>query len=1090
MRTAFLRLPPSAPRPWLAALLLAFLAGCMGDAVSPDQASRLRPVAGGDQVALLGETVGALQVRVEDHAGNPVRGATVEWRVAGGGGTLDQDRTVTDGDGMASVRWTLGSVPGEQQVEARVAGALPLLFGATATEVAEFQVTPRLVRLSAVGDEQVLRLLTRGTEGDDVASGVVSWRSSDPRIVSVFGGRVRAVGTGAATVIVTGDGTEDTVLVSVGAAATAPVAVTGQGQQRTSPSEVRLAGTAAGNGFAGEAWLEWGRQPTLSDAVQAGRGALAATGTRGLVATVTGLALNETLYFRAVAETSGGITRGEIASYTVAAPAQPTGLAGQIGAPNYLLKLTWTVPERGFSYAVERREPGETEWTSSPLYTSNAGGAWQYYPTLEQTRSVEFRVLSCNAVGCTYSEPIQVVIPRMEPPAGLAAAVTDSAHVRLTWTDGPYETSYSVFRRVQGNPEPAQVLATVSTNVTTYTDRTALRGVTYLYSVASTLSFGGRRSSPSGEVAATPGGGETYPPTATTLDAVQPTSVSTATLRGTASGNHFGGHVWIEWGRQPDLSDAVVAKRDSLLPEGTQTITGTATGLATGSTIYFRTVAENRYATVRGTILSYTVAVPAAPTALQADFNPPAFRLNLAWTPGARTATYYVEQRTQGETEWRTSRAYSGAGGTWHEYPDMTVTRTVEYRIRACNAVGCVYSAPVSRLLPRLEPPANFAATVNAARDVVLSWSAYPTATGFQVFRRVQGDGSVAGLLATPGRNATGYTDTTALEGVTYVYSARSAISVGSRLSVFTPELVVTPGSAVTYPPTATTGTMIQRIDEVAEPDPTTALLRGTAGGNNFAGHAWFEFGSSPDLAGATVVGRDTLPATGTRSYQKYVNGLTPGNTYYFRMVAENRYGTVRGAIVSYTVAAPEPATALRVEYGPGNYLLKIYWTVSARSAAFAVEHRDQGTTAWKSSGMFTSGDGGYWAFYPALDSTRVVEIRVLSCNAVGCTPSGPVTQLVQRFDPPAGVAGSVNGAGDVVLTWTDATMETSYEILRRVQGSGATPVNIGTAARNAVTYTDTTAASGVTYEYTVRGVLSFGSRRSAPSNVAVVAVP
>ncbi|HST59552.1 MAG TPA: hypothetical protein VLK84_12700, partial [Longimicrobium sp.] len=323
-----------------------------------------------------------------------------------------------------------------------------------------------------------------------------------------------------------------------------------------------------------------------------------------------------------------------------------------------------------------------------------------------------------------------------------------------------------------------------------------------------------------------------------------------------------------------------------------------------------------------------------------------------------------------------------------------------------------------------------------------------------------------------------------------YVYSARSAISVGSRLSVFTPELVVTPGGAVTYPPTATTGTMIQPIDEVAEPDPTTALLRGSASGNNFAGHAWFEFGSSPDLAGATVVGRDTLPATGTRSYQKYVNGLTPGNTYYFRMVAQNRYGTVRGATVSYTVAPPEAATALRVEYGPANYLLKIYWTVNARSAGYAVEYRDQGTTAWTSSGTFTSSAGGYWAFYPTLDATRVVEIRVLSCNAVGCTPSGTVTQLVQRLDPPAGVAGSVNAAGDVVLTWTDGSMETSYEISRRVQGSGSTPVKIGTAARNAVTYTDATAVSGETYEYTVRSLLSFGSRRSALSNAAVVAVP
>lgn len=1091
MRTSFPGFRASAPRPWLAALLLAFLAGCMGDSVSPDRAARLRPVAGADQVALVGETVESpLQVRVEDDAGNPVRGATVDWRVAGGGGRLDPARTVTDGDGMASVRWTLGSVRGEQQVEARVAGALPLVFGATATEVAQFRVTPRHVRLSAVGEEQVLRLMTRGTEGDDVASGVVTWRSSDPRIVSVFGGRVRAMGTGATTLIVLGDGTADTVLVSVGASATAPVAVTGQGQQRTSPSEVMISGSVAGNGYAGEAWLEWGRQPTLSDAAEAGRVPLSATGTRGVAASVNGLAPNETLYFRAVAQTPQGITRGGIVGYTVAAPAQPTGLAGLIGPANYLLKLTWTVPARGYSYATERREPGEASWTSSPLYTSNTGGYWAYYPHLQQTRSVEFRVRACNAVGCSYSDVIQVVIPRMEPPSGLAGAVTDSGHVRLAWTDGPYETLYGVYRRVQGNPDPATFLGNVSTNVTLYTDRTVLPGVTYLYSVVSTLTFGSRQSPPSGEVAVTPGGGETYPPTVTTLDALQPTYAHTANLRGQANGHHFAGHVWIEWGRQPDLSDAAVIGRDTLPAEGVRAITGAVTGLAAGSTLYFRAVAENRYATVRGAVLTYTVAVPAVPTGLQADFNPPSYRLNLAWTQGARTASHFVEQRTQGDTAWRTSNRIWTPAGAYSEYPDMVATRTVEYRIRACNGVGCVYSAPVSQLLPRLEPPPNFNATVNAAKDVVLSWSAYPTATSFHVFRRVQGGSSPEVKLVQTARSALSYTDTSALEGVTYVYTARSALSVGGRLSVPSVERVVTPGNAMTYPPTATTGTAIQPIDEVQEPQPGVAMLRGTATGNNFAGHVWFEYGSSPTLAGAAVVGRDTLPATGTRSLQKYVGGLAPGSTFYFRMVAENRYGTVRGAIVSYTVAAPEAPTGLRVEYGAANYLMKLYWTVNARSAGYAVEFRDQGTTAWTNSGIYTSSTGGYTAFYPRLDHTRVVEMRVLSCNAVGCTPGPVVTQLVQRFEPPTGVSGSVNGAGDVVLAWTDATMETSYEIMRQVQGSGAAPVKVGTAVRNAATFTDTTAASGVTYVYTVHGLLSFGTRRSGASNPAVVAVP
>jgi hypothetical protein len=72
-------------------------------------------------------------VVVLDINGRPVKGVTVTWAVTGGGGRIDQVSTLTDLEGVAAVRWVLGSVPGPQQLKASVRGFPALVFSATAT---------------------------------------------------------------------------------------------------------------------------------------------------------------------------------------------------------------------------------------------------------------------------------------------------------------------------------------------------------------------------------------------------------------------------------------------------------------------------------------------------------------------------------------------------------------------------------------------------------------------------------------------------------------------------------------------------------------------------------------------------------------------------------------------------------------------------------------------------------------------------------------------------------------------------------------------------------------------------------------------
>ena len=72
-------------------------------------------------------------VLVVDRFGNPVGGASVEWNVTAGGGTVSSAETATGPDGKGTVNWTLGLGIGVQKLTARVEGphGSPVTFTAT-----------------------------------------------------------------------------------------------------------------------------------------------------------------------------------------------------------------------------------------------------------------------------------------------------------------------------------------------------------------------------------------------------------------------------------------------------------------------------------------------------------------------------------------------------------------------------------------------------------------------------------------------------------------------------------------------------------------------------------------------------------------------------------------------------------------------------------------------------------------------------------------------------------------------------------------------------------------------------------------------
>ncbi|MGO8933953.1 MAG: choice-of-anchor D domain-containing protein [Terracidiphilus sp.] len=111
--------------------------------------------------------------------------------------------------------------------------------------------------------------------------------------------------------------------------------------------------------------------------------------------------------------------------------------------------------------------------------------------------------------------------------------------------------------------------------------------------------------------------------------------------------------------------------------------------------------------------------------------------------------------------------------------------------------------------------------------------------------------------------------------------------------------VTVTASSTATAPATATA--------VAAAVTANTATLEGTVNPNGADTHAWFLWGTSSSLSGATQTAMQDLGATaGSQTVSANLTSLSASTTYYYQAVAENSLGTTSGAIFSFTTT-PAP---------------------------------------------------------------------------------------------------------------------------------------------------------------------------------------
>ncbi len=114
------------------ALGISFLLGCGG--TEPPEVATVQAVSGDAQFGVAGRALAQpLVVAAEDSKGDPISGVEVQFTVTQGGGQVSSAAPKTDGNGRASVTFTLGPTPGSAQQVTATANNHTATFNASAT---------------------------------------------------------------------------------------------------------------------------------------------------------------------------------------------------------------------------------------------------------------------------------------------------------------------------------------------------------------------------------------------------------------------------------------------------------------------------------------------------------------------------------------------------------------------------------------------------------------------------------------------------------------------------------------------------------------------------------------------------------------------------------------------------------------------------------------------------------------------------------------------------------------------------------------------------------------------------------------------
>ncbi|HEX8524410.1 MAG TPA: NPCBM/NEW2 domain-containing protein [Tepidisphaeraceae bacterium] len=698
-------------------------------------------------------------------------------------------------------------------------------------------------------------------------------------------------------------------------------------------------------------------------------------------------------------------------------------------------------------------------------------------------------------------------------PSNVVATASSSTSVALTWQDNSTSESGFILERMTGTTNVWNSITTTAANVTSYTDNTVVAGTTYTYRVRATSSSGSSANATSNAVT-TPSGSSnvTYLSDLTWASATNgwgPVEKDMAnggqaagdgkvtTINGVTYSKGLGVHadseivynlggqysnflsdvgVDDETGAAAGLVFRVYADNVKVYDSGgmSQVDAAKTISLSVAGVQQLRLVVndiDGDYSYDHGDwagarLTKSTSTAPAAPTGLTATAAS-STQINLSWNDVTGETGYKVLRSTD-NTNFAQIGATLAANTT--TYSDTTVSGSTVYyyKVVATSTGGDSAPSSVASASP-LQPPAaptNLTATPFSATQINLSWTDVTGETGYKVMRSSD-NVNFSQVGATLAANATAYSDTSVSGSTVYYYKVIATSTNGdsqpSNVASSTP--LVPPAAPTNVTVTPVSGTQIN------------------LSWNDVAGETGFKVLRSTDNVNFSQIG-STLAQNVTTYSDTAVSGTT---TYYYQVVATNAAGDSQpSATVSSQPLQPPAAPGNLAATPVSGTQINLSWSDVAGESGFKVLRSTDNVNFAQIGATLAANTLTYSD--TTVSGATTYYYQVVAVNSVGDSqPSTTVSaQPVQPPAAPSSLAANAMTSSQVNLSWQDVVGETGYKIERSTDNINFT--QIGTAAVNATTYSDTTVSGGIQYYYRIRATNSGGD--SAYSNTASASTP